>query len=158
MALPVIPDSGDVLMCDFATGFIPPEMTKLRRVIVLSPRPRDYYPDTYIVVPVSKTASASIGAQHCEFKPRAYPFFDAAESVWAKADMLACVSKHRLDRVRWNGQYQRCRIRLDDLNRVRQAAIHALGLREWHEQEVAIRLRTHQESLNLVQFTKLGID
>ena len=59
-----IPDAGDVLMCDFTTGFIPPEMTKKRKVIVLSTRPRGYYPDTYIVVPVSKTPPSIVADCH----------------------------------------------------------------------------------------------
>jgi mRNA interferase MazF len=58
MPITFIPDAGDVLMCDFSTGFVPPEMVKTRRVIVLSPRNRARIPGTYIVVPISKTAPA----------------------------------------------------------------------------------------------------
>jgi uncharacterized protein YifN (PemK superfamily) len=158
MALSFIPDAGDVLMCDFTTGFIPPEMTKLRKVIVLSPRARDHFPDTYIVAPVSKTPPASTRETHCEFKARSYDFFDSIEPVWAKADMLACVSKHRLDRVRFNGQYQRCRIRPTDLHRVRNATIHALGLGDWHEYEVLVRLESYKKSLTIVEVTDSIID
>jgi uncharacterized protein YifN (PemK superfamily) len=39
MAIPFVPYAGDVLMCDFA-GFVAPEMTKIRRVVILSPRAR----------------------------------------------------------------------------------------------------------------------
>ena len=66
MPLTIVPDAGDVLMCQFDGS--PPEMTKLRRVIVLTPRNRAYFPDTFLVVPVSKsrpTRPESRGVFHC---------------------------------------------------------------------------------------------
>jgi mRNA-degrading endonuclease toxin of MazEF toxin-antitoxin module len=84
MAITFVPDAGDVLMCDFI-GFIAPEMTKVRRVIVLSPRSRDVIPGTYLVVPVSKTPPSRPEPHHHEFPPRGYDFFDHGQSVWAKA-------------------------------------------------------------------------
>ena len=110
MAITFVPDAGDVLMCDFI-GFIAPEMTKVRRVIVLSPRSRDVFPGTYLVVPVSKTPPSQPEPHHHEFRPRGYDFFDHGQSVWAKADMVTCVGSHRLDRVMVNGRYTRCQIR-----------------------------------------------
>ncbi len=56
MPITFVPDPGDVLMCDFTTGFQPPEMVKVRKVVVLSPRSRTAMPDTLLVVPLSKTA------------------------------------------------------------------------------------------------------
>jgi uncharacterized protein YifN (PemK superfamily) len=76
-----VPDAGDVLMCDFR-GLQPPEMHKTRRVIVLSPRARDYMPSTYLVVPVTKTSPLSPRPCHCDFEPRSYHFFDPVEMVW----------------------------------------------------------------------------
>jgi mRNA interferase MazF len=70
MAITFVPDAGDVLMCDFI-GFIAPEMTKVRRVIVLSPRSRDVFPGTYLVVPVSKTPPSRPEPHHHEFRPAA---------------------------------------------------------------------------------------
>lgn len=122
-------------MCDF-TGFVAPEMTKLRRVIILSPRSRRTIPGTYLVVPVSRTPPVPIEPHHCEFAPRSYHFFDQVEAVWAKADMTTCVGSHRLDRVRVNGRYTRCQIRKDDLHRVRRGLLHALGMDTWRETEV----------------------
>ena len=128
MPITFIPDPGDVLMCDFGTGFRPPEMVKVRRVVVLSPRNRVRFPGTYIVVPISKTAPEPPEGCHCEFKPRSYDFFDPTESVWAKADMVAAVAANRLDRVRVSGRYRRTQIRKPDLLRVRPAVLHALGM------------------------------
>jgi uncharacterized protein YifN (PemK superfamily) len=127
VALPFVPSPGDILMCDFE-GLMPPEMTKIRRVIVLSPRERDSFPDTYLVIPVSKTPPSPPSRCHCEFKARSYGCFDTLESVWAKADMLTCVSKHRLDRVKVHGQYRRMSLRSEDLARVRSAAACAIGI------------------------------
>src|SRR5450432_2925614 len=110
MAITFVPDAGDVLMCDF-TGFIKPEMTKVRRVVILSPRSRVSFPGTYLVVPISRTPPSSPEPYHCEFKARSYQFFDQVESVWAKANMVTCVASHRLDRVRIDGRYSRAQIR-----------------------------------------------
>lgn len=133
MAITFVPDAGDVLMCDFSSGFKPPEMVKVRRVVVLSPRNRARIPGTYIVVPISKTTPIPPEGCHCEFKPRSYDFFDPVESVWAKADMVVSVAAHRLDRIRVNGKYTRAQIRRSDLLRVRAAVLHALGMADWRQ-------------------------
>ena len=138
MGIPFVPDAGDVLMCNF-TGFVAPEMTKIRRVVVLSPRARRSFPGTYIVVPISMTPPALPEPHHCEFKPRSYRFFDPVESVWAKADMVTCVGAHRLDRVRIDGRYSRAQIRKEDLSLVRIAVLHALGMETWKQAEVIVR-------------------
>jgi mRNA interferase MazF len=82
MPIQHVPDAGDVLMCDFS-GFVPPEMTKNRHVVVLSPRSRTILRGTYLVVPISKTCPYAPREHHCEFRPGSYPFFDPVESVWA---------------------------------------------------------------------------
>jgi len=131
MAITFVPDAGDVLICDFSTGFKPPEMVKIRRVVVLSPRSRVKFPSTYIVVPISKTPPSAPDGCHCEFAARTYEFFDLVEPVWAKADMVSCVAHHRLDRIRVNGRYSRATIRKPDLHRIRVAVLHALGMEAW---------------------------
>jgi mRNA interferase MazF len=140
MAIPFVPDAGDVLMCNF-TGFVAPEMTKIRRVVVLSPRARRSFPGTYLVVPISRTPPAPPEPYHCEFKPRSYHFFDQVESVWAKADMVTCVGAHRLDRVKINGRYSRAQIRKEDLLLIRKAVLHALGMETWQQVEVIVKAR-----------------
>ncbi len=135
MPISFVPDAGDVLMCDFTTGFQPPEMVKVRKVVVLSPRSRTSIPSTYLVVPLSKTAPITPEGCHHEFRPRSYHFLDPIESVWAKADMISCVGQRRLDRVKCNGQYCRLMIRREDLMAVRRAVLHALGLQNWRQVE-----------------------
>jgi len=143
MAITFVPDAGDVLMCDFR-GLVPPEMTKVRHVIVLSPRSRNNFPGTYLVVPVSKQAPSPPEQHHHEFKPRCYDFFDLVEPVWAKADMMTCVSASRLDRVKVNGNFSRVRIRKEDLACVRQAVLHALGMEEWQQ---VVEVKIEQKSI-----------
>lgn len=130
MSITFVPEPGTVLMCDFS-GFQPPEMTKTRQVVVLSSRSRVCFPSTYIVVPVSKTPPSLVDGCHCEFKPRSYDFFDPVEKVWAKADMTTCVAKHRLDRVKVAGRYAHARLRAEDLLRVRQSVLYAIGMAGW---------------------------
>jgi mRNA interferase MazF len=148
MPITFVPDAGDVLMCDF-TGFIAPEMTKVRRVVVLSPRSRTNFPGTYIVVPVSKTPPVPPRAHHCEFKPRAYYFFDDVEPVWAKADMITCVAASRLDRLKINGRYTGCRIRKEDLDAIRKAVLHALGMETWKQVEVTVTTKLTSEKKSI---------
>ena len=131
MPLTIVPDAGDVLMCQFDGS--PPEMTKLRRVIVLTPRNRAYFPDTFLVVPVSKSRPTRPDSHHWEFKPRAYDFFDPIESVLALGNMLTCVKKSRLDRMRIQDRFSRAQISRADLNSVRSAVLHAIGMQDWHQ-------------------------
>jgi uncharacterized protein YifN (PemK superfamily) len=138
MAINFVPDAGDVLMCDF-TGFVAPEMTKIRRVVILSPRSRRNFPGTYLVLPISKTPPSPPRPHHCEFKPGSYHFFDPIETVWAKADMVTCVAAHRLDRVKFRGRYSRAQIGREDLLRVRKALLYALGMERWQQTEVIIK-------------------
>lgn len=142
MPIQHVPDAGDVLMCDF-TGFVAPEMTKVRRVVVLSPRSRSVLRGTYVVVPISKSQPAPVEAHHCEFVPRAYDFFDMTESVWAKADMVTCVGYHRLERMRINGRFGPARISSAHLLAVRKSILHALGMENWRQVEDSVRLQSH---------------
>lgn len=138
MPIQHVPDAGDVLICDF-TGFQAPEMTKIRRVVVLSPRSRTTFPGTYLVVPISKTTPCPPADHHCEFRPGSYHFFDPVESVWAKADMITCVGWRRLERVKTNGRFSGARIRKEDLYAVRKAVLHAMGMENWQQVEEAVR-------------------
>ena len=129
MPITFVPDAGDVLMCDF-NGFVAPEMTKLRKVVILSPRSRISFPGTYLVVPLSKTPPVPLEPCHCEFRPRSYDFLDPVESVWAKANMMTCVATVRLDRLKLHGRFSAARIRREDLARIRLAVLHTLGMQD----------------------------
>lgn len=100
MGLMYYPKQGEILLCDYSTGFIPPEMVKVRPVIVISPRLRRRA-NLVSVVPLSTTEPDTIEAHHCLIElehllPR--PF--NSQIMWAKCDMVATISLNRLDRFR----------------------------------------------------------
>lgn len=96
MPLTFHPDAGTILICDFSTGFRPPEMVKVRPVVVISPRRRVAQLAT--VVPLSSVAPVPVEAWHYCLPPGAYP--PARGPIWVKGDMVATVALNRLDRVR----------------------------------------------------------
>ncbi len=93
------PHPGTILICDFSTGFQPPEMVKVRPVVVLSPRRRTS--DLVTVVPLSSTEPTPLLPWHVEMPSGAYP--PARGAMWAKCDVVATVARARLDRVRARG-------------------------------------------------------
>ena len=95
MAIKFVPELGQVLMCDFATGFVRPEMQKIRHCVVVSPRCRRHT-GCCLVVPLSTAAPRVIEPYHYRITPDKYSFFKAEEEIWAKADMLTHVAFTRL--------------------------------------------------------------
>lgn len=125
---------GTILLCDYSTGFNPPEMVKRRPVVVVSPR-LPYRDHLCTVVPLSTTAPDRDTLYQCRVTPpqRLPAPFDAPE-MWAKADMLATVGFGRLDLFRTGRdqtgkrKYLHPKLPPDDLRRVRASILHALGL------------------------------
>ncbi len=100
MPLSYYPSPGEIVLCDYATGFIPPEMVKLRPVVIVSPRLRKRG-DLVAVVPLSTTAPNPAEPHHCSLVlavPLPRPF--DSPQMWAKCDMVATVALSRLDRFR----------------------------------------------------------
>ncbi|MHB1302435.1 MAG: type II toxin-antitoxin system PemK/MazF family toxin [Acidiphilium sp.] len=89
------PQQGEVLICDFTTGFQPPEMVKKRPVVIVSPRRRDSA--LVIVVPLSSVEPQPCQPWHYALPQGAYP--PARSTMWAKCDMVYTVALRRLDRV-----------------------------------------------------------
>jgi mRNA interferase MazF len=121
------PKRGTVLMCDFTTGFQPPEMVKRRHVVVVSPRYRRHT-GLCLVVPFSTVAPHEIEPHHYEIRAGSYDFLDPAKSVWAKCDMLTCVCFERLDRLLLYGRYHAPMLRLKDLQAIQLCVSQALQL------------------------------
>lgn len=100
MPLLYYPKPGEIVFCNYDTGFVVPEMTKGRPVVVVSPRLRRR-PDLVAVVPLSTTEPTPLESHHCELTlaiPLPAPFH--SPKMWAKCDMIAVVSKARLDRFK----------------------------------------------------------
>ncbi len=125
------PVRGAVLMCDFDTGFRPPEMVKCRPVVILSHRHRE----VCTLVPLSGTEPKPIEACHHEMSPESLPTKFRSEKMWAKCDMVTTVALDRLDRVHEGrnaatGQrsyFTGCVVD-SDLNAIRRCVLHVLGL------------------------------
>lgn len=125
------PKMGEVLYCDFS-GLMYDEMSKRRWVVVVSPK----YAQSQRackVVPLSTTAPPVIRDHHCILERDPYPEGTPGAKVWAKCDMLTCVSFDRLTGY-WNGKtagkrnYEKLFVTPADLNAIRKCLLYALGL------------------------------
>jgi uncharacterized protein YifN (PemK superfamily) len=111
-----------ILMCDFdQLGFIPPEMTKTRRVVVLRAFER-----TALVVPLSATEPRTIRPYHAVIDSGDYASLTVR--VWAKCDALTHVSLGRLQPVIVRGRSFAERLSEQDFRRVLESVTHATGL------------------------------
>ena len=129
MPLAFHPHPGTIVICDYSTGFQPPEMVKVRPVVVVSPRRRSSQLVT--VVPISSVAPSPVEPWHYQLPPGAYP--PARGPVWVKADVIATVALTRLDRVKVKGSgsqrtYQMFRLTVTDMQAVLAAVKAALAI------------------------------
>lgn len=95
MALPYIPTRGEILICDFDTGFRQPEMVKRRPAVVVSHK-SSHGRRLCTVVPLSTTAPVPVKTWHYALPHVQIPGWVAKATMWAKCDMLATVSFDRL--------------------------------------------------------------
>jgi hypothetical protein len=63
--------------------------------------------------------------------------------------MVTCIAARRLDRIKVAGRYNRVQIRRDDLARVRQAVLHALGMETWKEVAIIVETTVSQTTTKL---------
>lgn len=97
MTLPYFPSRGEVLICDFSTGFQPPEMVKKRPVVVVSCKV-SHSRRLCTVVPFSTTEPKPVMSWHHPLPHVKVPGLVANAPIWAKCDMLATVSFDRLNK------------------------------------------------------------
>lgn len=131
MALHHHPRTGSVLVCDFDTGFRPPEIVKVRPVVVVSRFREDRL---CTVVPLSTTPPFPVEAWHHQLSRESLPNRYRNDGAWAKCDMLYTVSLERLDRV-LDGRdhlgrrlYVARSVTRHDLAAIHSCIRHALGL------------------------------
>src|SRR5271156_2598560 len=98
MPINFVPDRAQILMCDFTTGFMRPEMEKIRHCVVVSPRVRS---GTSLIIPLSLEPPKIVQLWHYLI-PREYPCMSVISDVWAKGDMLTHASWQRLHRPKEN--------------------------------------------------------
>lgn len=133
MALKFHPDQGTVLICDFK-GFVEPEMTKRRPVIVISPK-RKHGPRLCTVVPLSTTAPRPVERCHVrlEFAPTLPEPYDQ-RVCWAKCDMIYQVSFERLS-LPFYGKlsdgsrlYYQIPLAMEKMKEIQQSVAFSVGL------------------------------
>jgi mRNA interferase MazF len=127
MPITFVPHPGTVLICDYRTGFVPPEMVKRRPVVVvgLTSGRRN---GPYVVVPLSTNAPHVVEPFTVRIPAGRYPFFWSSRDIWAKCDMLAAVASHRLDRLRADGKWSAPIVERSDFRAIQRGVLHALGL------------------------------
>lgn len=134
MALIYNPKRWDVLMCDFNTGFVFPEMIKERLVVIISEQLKGELP-LCRVVPLSGTEPPVIRPFHYKMHSHSLPDPFKNSDMWAKCDMICTVALHRLSRVkigknRTTGEriYSAAHAIPEDIQGVKKAILHALKM------------------------------
>ncbi len=135
MALQFHPEPGTLLMCDFSSGFLEPEMVKKRPVIVVSPKMKRCS-GLATVVPLSTVEPTYIEAFHVNldniYLPQT-PYFQERSS-WIKCDMIYRVGFHRLNLIQTGKNPQGKRLYFKDrlpaevLRQVNEGILHSLNL------------------------------
>lgn len=133
MSLMFHPKPRMLLMCDFDTGFKPPEMVKKRPVVIVSPRRRNNN-QLSIVVPLSTTKPEQIERYHHCLSPHSLPGKFSERETWAKCDMVTTVSLARLDRIylgkdrKGKRLYVSDAVLSEDFQAIQRGVLAALGL------------------------------
>lgn len=127
MAIQFFPRMGQVLIADFS-DLSEPEMTKIRPVIIVSPR-LPYRSDLVAVVPVSLTAPKHDLPFCFRLSKNYHPLEPNDLPSWAKADMVTNIALRRLagfkvGRRKWEFP----NLSHEDLLGVRYAVLCGLGL------------------------------
>jgi len=134
MPLKYHPKTGTIVICDYNTGFAPPEMTKRRLAIVVSPQFKKRN-NLCTVVPFSTTPPNPVMPYHylLHLSQTLPPPYNSAEQ-WVKADMLATVSFSRLSLpssgkgVGGNRQYIKQVVTGHDYKSIQRCILNAIGL------------------------------
>lgn len=119
------PERGQLLLCDYDMAHVAPEMTKKRRVVVVSPRSYNRA-GRCVVVPFSATQPNTIEASHLPFRAGEYRALTV--QTWAICDTISHVSCTRLDRVKAGQTFLREFLLPIDMARIEDGLKHALGL------------------------------
>lgn len=127
MPLGYYPRAGQILMTDFS-GFMPPEINKIRPCIVVSPR-LPGRSALVAVVPVSLTAPRREYPFHVRLSKNYHPQEDDTLPCWAKCDLLMNISVARLNGFKVGRRtWKHPQLSGADLVAVRHGIIYALGM------------------------------
>lgn len=135
MPLKFPPQPGLIVICDYSTGFRPPEMVKERLAVVVSKR-LPHRDGLCTVVPLSTTPSRSGIKYQCRVDlPFEAPAPYAGKVKWAKSDMLATLCYNRMglpytgrDPATGKRKYLKIVLAPEELLKIRHTMLHALDL------------------------------
>jgi len=132
MGLLYYPNPGEILLCDYGTSGVAPEMEKRRPVVIVTPRLRRRG-ELVGVIPLSTSAPQEVEDFHCRLEldhPLPAPFDRPV--MWAKCDMFSVLSRDRLDRFKAGRGEKRIyvagKVTADQLKALRAAMLCGLGL------------------------------
>lgn len=121
------PRMGQVFIADFS-DLKEPEMTKIRPVIIVSPR-LPFRSDVVAVVPISLTAPSHSMPYVYRLSRNYHPAEPHDLPCWAKADMVMNVAVRRLEGFKvGRRKWAYPNLTADDLYGVRRAMLIGLGL------------------------------
>ncbi|WP_199556243.1 type II toxin-antitoxin system PemK/MazF family toxin [Sandaracinobacteroides hominis] len=132
MALPYHPKPGTIVVCDYSTGFRPPEMVKQRLAIIISPKLKRRN-DLASVVPLSATCPTTLEEWHHRLDISLPPPWGDCPR-WAACDHIATVAYHRLNLpytkhpVTGSRQFIQRELEADILKELRRKVALALGI------------------------------
>lgn len=130
MPINFVPERGRILICDYDMARVSPEIDKVRRAVVISPRSYNHRhgagPGRCLVVPFSATVPHNATRADVPFAAGKYETLTVA--TWAVCTAVMNVSHSRLTRVFiGHGNYSGESLDAADLNRVEEGLKHALG-------------------------------
>lgn len=130
MTIPFVPPRGRILICNFDMARIHPEMTKHRRVVVLSPRSYNSRhgqgPGRCLVIPFSSTEPFQVKPAHVPFPDNKYG--SLSQATWALCDAVSSMSHARLDNVQTAGVNLMESLDDQDMERIAIGMRHAIGI------------------------------
>jgi uncharacterized protein YifN (PemK superfamily) len=130
MAINFVPERGRVLICDYDIARVSPEIDKVRRAVVVSPRSYNHRhgagPGRCLVVPFSATKPYAVTPADVHFPVANYETLTV--ETWAVCSAVMSSSHSRLTRVFvGHGRYSEEVITSADMTRIEEGLKHALG-------------------------------
>lgn len=126
MALKFFPRARQLFVCDLS-GFNPPEMTKIRPVVVISPR-LPYRSQIATVVPISLTEPLHNLPFVVRLSKNYHPLEADDLPCWAKCDMVLNLSLERLSGFKIDRRkFGYPTMNNEDFQLVRAGVLHGLG-------------------------------
>lgn len=138
MPITIHPKVGQILLCDFSTGFKEPEMIKsMRPVIVVAPQIQGRG-DLVTIVALSTVAPSPVMAFHYKLPMQSMPQLNRFQEkdTWVKGDMIYTVGFHRLDLIKLGKRdpqsgkriYFTQRLGRDQMTQIYKCMLHGLNL------------------------------